>query len=121
MNQKMRIIDLTLGTCLAIGAGMSLLPPQGLSHGAEQASQAFDPASLKHFIEGAPYLGQYETGLYPGGTSVMPDAHRRTGQRLAAAVSQHRRVDRDGAPGILYSARISRFPCSQRGGSCLCP
>ncbi len=32
------------------------------------------------------YLGRYETGLYPGGNSAMPEAHRKAGEQVAAGI-----------------------------------
>ena len=40
----------------------------------------FDPMTLKPFTDGLPYLGEYETGLYPGGRNEMPVAHRQAGR-----------------------------------------
>jgi len=50
------------------------------------AGEPFDPATLKPFTAGVPYLEKYETGLYPGGKNEIPDAHRQAGVRVAAAV-----------------------------------
>jgi hypothetical protein len=48
--------------------------------------ETFDPSSLRPFTEGKPYLGKYETGLYPGGSNEMPEAHRKAGERLAVGI-----------------------------------
>jgi hypothetical protein len=60
----------------------------------------FDPSQLPLFTAGKPYLGQYETGLYPGGANVMPGAHLQAGLRVARAIrpldGQGRPDDRDG-------------------------
>ena len=55
----------------------------------------FDPATLVPFTKGAPYLGKYEIGLYPGAKNEMPAAHRRAGERVAATI---RPLDADGKP-----------------------
>jgi hypothetical protein len=55
----------------------------------------FDPATLVPFTKGVPYLGKYETGLYPGAKNEMPFAHRRAGERIAATI---RPLDTDGKP-----------------------
>jgi hypothetical protein len=36
------------------------------------AEPGFDPATLLPFTSGQPYLGAYETGLYPGAQHVPP-------------------------------------------------
>jgi hypothetical protein len=64
------------------------------TRGAEQG-EGFDPTTLRRFTDGVPYQGQYETGLYPGGTNVIPAAHRRAGERIAATI---RPLDTDGRP-----------------------
>jgi hypothetical protein len=73
---------------LMVGAGLlvAALGTQGTP---------FDPSTLKPFTAGAPYLEKYETGLYPGGKNVIPEAHRKAGERLAAAL---RPLDVDGKP-----------------------
>jgi hypothetical protein len=58
----------------------------------------FDPATLQPFTSGSPYLGQYETGLYPGGTNEMPEAHRQAGERIAATIQA---LDTSGAPDLI--------------------
>jgi hypothetical protein len=55
----------------------------------------FDPRTLRPFTEGVPYLGRYETGLYPGGSNEMPEGHRRAGEQIAAGI---RPLDTDGRP-----------------------
>jgi hypothetical protein len=55
----------------------------------------FDPRTLKPFTDGSPYLGRYETGLYPGGRNEMPPAHRAAGERIAATI---RPLGSDGQP-----------------------
>jgi len=55
----------------------------------------FDPATLVPFTKGAPFLGKYETGLYPGAKNEMPLAHRRAGERIAATI---RPLNADGKP-----------------------
>jgi len=56
---------------------------------------AADPLALPLFTEGKPYLGTYETGLYPGGGNEMPQAHREAGLKPA---SQIQPLDASGAP-----------------------
>ena len=51
-----------------------------------QTGRPFDPAALKPFTDGEPYLGTYETGLYPGAQNELPTAYRRAGERLAATI-----------------------------------
>lgn len=58
-------------------------------------SNDVDPFTLKPFTAGDPFLGQYETGLYPGGKNEMPPAHRRVGERLASTI---RPLAADGTP-----------------------
>jgi hypothetical protein len=55
----------------------------------------FDPATLLPFTSGQPYLGTYETGLYPGAQHLPPAAHRLAGERLGATI---RPLDTDGRP-----------------------
>ena len=55
----------------------------------------FDPSTLRPFTDGAPYLDQHETGLYPGGRNGMPAAHRRAGERVASTI---RPLDTGGKP-----------------------
>ena len=62
---------------------------------AGEADQPFDPRQLPLFTEGKTYLGKYETGLYPGGVNVMPEAHRQAGLRMARLI---RPLDREGRP-----------------------
>ena len=57
--------------------------------------EAFDPATLKPFTDGAKYLEKYETGLYPGGKNEIPAEHRKAGVRVAAAIVP---LDVDGKP-----------------------
>lgn len=59
------------------------------------AGEDFDPAMLKRFTDGVPYLGKYETGLYPGAKNEMPEAHRKAGERVSATV---RPLDVNGKP-----------------------
>ena len=61
-------------------------PPEGYD---------FDPSTLKPLTGCVPYVGKYETGLYPGGTNEMPVAHRKAGERLAATI---RPLDVNGKP-----------------------
>ncbi len=63
--------------------------------GTAEASSAFDPSTLAPFAAGKLYLGRYETGLYPGGRNEMPQAHRKAGERIAAAI---RPLDTAGNP-----------------------
>ena len=60
-----------------------------------EARSNFDPTTLVPFTKCTPYLGKYETGLYPGAKNEMPPAHRRAGERIAAAI---RPLDADGKP-----------------------
>jgi hypothetical protein len=65
---------------------------------ANKDSTGFDPAALKPFTAGEPYLGVYETGLYPGAQNEPPAAHRAAGERLAATI---RPLDAEGQPDEL--------------------
>lgn len=60
-----------------------------------EAGWEFDPGTLRPFTDGVPYLGSYETGLYPGGTNEIPEAHRKAGERIAATI---RPLDAEGGP-----------------------
>jgi hypothetical protein len=55
----------------------------------------FDPRTLPPFTDGSPYLGRYETGLYPGGSNEMPPAHRAAGEQIATMI---RPLASDGQP-----------------------
>jgi hypothetical protein len=57
--------------------------------------QAFDPASLRPFTEGAAYLGKHPTGLYPKQSNEIPKAHQQAGVRVAAGI---RPLDAEGKP-----------------------
>lgn len=46
----------------------------------------FDVSRLPRFDQGGLYLGRYEMGLYPGGSSQMPAEHRQAGQRIASTI-----------------------------------
>ena len=59
------------------------------------AEEPFNPASLKKFTDGAPYLEKFETGLYPGGKNEIPEAHRKSGERMAASITP---LNSDGKP-----------------------
>lgn len=73
------------------GSGLALL----LCVTGAEAGDDFDPAILKRFTDGTPYLGNYETGLYPGATNEIPEEHRKAGDRIAAAL---RPLDANGNP-----------------------
>lgn len=75
---------------LLLGVGLALA-----DDGVTRRQGGFDPKSLPLFTEGKPYLGDYETGLYPGGNNDMPAAHREAGLRLARSI---RPLDRNGKP-----------------------
>lgn len=72
-------------------------PPQG---GPEFTSppSSFDPSTLQPFTSGALYLGQYETGLYPGGSNDIPPAHLQAGERIAQTIQP---LDTNGAPDAV--------------------
>jgi hypothetical protein len=74
-----------------VGSGIALLSLTAKVAGAE----TFDPATLKRFTDGAPYLSKYETGLYPGAKNEMPEPHQESGERVAAAI---RPLDAEGKP-----------------------
>ncbi len=79
---------LELIACLS--SGLTLLALATRAH-----AEDFDPATLKRFTDGAPYLNKYETGLYPGAKNEMPEAHRKAGERVATAI---RPLDTEGKP-----------------------
>lgn len=60
-----------------------------------ERSEAFDPRSLPLFTEGKVYLGEHETGLYPGAESGIPPAHLESGLRVARSIQP---LDREGRP-----------------------
>lgn len=60
-----------------------------------QAAGNFDPSTLRPFTNSPPYLGKFETGLYPGGKNEVPAAHRAAGLKIAAQI---RPLDADGRP-----------------------
>ncbi|MBI3962406.1 MAG: hypothetical protein HY335_06625 [Deinococcus sp.] len=53
--------------------------------GAPPLGESFDPSTLQLFTAAVPYLG-FETGLYPGASNEMPQAHRRAGEQVAATI-----------------------------------
>ncbi len=55
----------------------------------------FDLKALAPLTKGGLYLGKYEMGLYPDGNNEMPEAYRKTGERLAASI---RPLDTSGKP-----------------------
>ncbi len=77
----------------------------------------FDPGTLKPFDAGAPYQG-LETGLYPGAKNEMPEAHRKAGERIAAAL---RPLDKDGKPdeagGRILALVMGHSNCSMYFGA----
>jgi hypothetical protein len=76
-------------------AGVRLCGPLPAAFGQPGGAPRFDPAGLELFTAGKPYLGEYETGLYPGGVNEMPAEHRRAGERVAAGI---RPLDAEGKP-----------------------
>lgn len=60
-----------------------------------QEPTADDPLRLKPFTAGVPYLGKYETGLYPGARNEIPASHRAAGGRVAVSI---RPLDVEGRP-----------------------
>jgi len=78
--QRRRGVGLRMAVAVAVAAWL----PQ--TCGGEERGVKFDPASLKPFTAGEAYLGKYETGLYPGGKNEIPEAHRKAGLRVAAAI-----------------------------------
>jgi len=101
--------------CVALLVAALLFVLARLGRGAEAA---FDPATLKPFTEGAPYLGKYETGLYPGGKNEIPEAHRQAGLRVAKAV---RPLDPAGEPddqsGRILAVVLGHSNCSMYFGA----
>lgn len=77
-------------------------------------ANAQDTADLKPFTSGEPYLGKFETGLYPGGKNALPDAHRKAGERMAAMI---RPLDANGLPddkeGRILGLVLGHSNCSQ--------
>ncbi len=73
----------------------------------------FDPSTLVPFTEGKPYLGRYETGLYPRATNEMPQAHRAAGERIAAGIQP---LDVEGAAdreeGRILALVLGHSNCS---------
>ena len=72
---------------------------------AADADQPLDPRQLPLFTEGKPYLGEYETGLYPAGTEVMPESHRRAGLRMARLIRPLDQADPIARPWLLRQAQ----------------
>jgi len=52
----------------------------------DSMDEVFDPAIHRPFVEGVPYRGKYETGLYPGGKNEIPKDHLEAGKRVAATI-----------------------------------
>src|SRR4051812_23338156 len=72
----------------------------------------FDPSSWKPFTDGAPYLGRYETGLYPTGKNTIPQAHQKAGERIAATLQP---LDLQGKPassGRILALVLGHSNCS---------
>jgi hypothetical protein len=57
--------------------------------------EGFDPTTAPPFTDGRPYLGQFETGLYPGASNEMPAEHRAAGERMAEMIQP---LDVEGRP-----------------------
>jgi hypothetical protein len=74
--------------------------------------QDFDPSGLKPFTDGAPYLGKFETGLYPGGKNAVPDAHRKAGERLAATIQPLDAEGRSADGGRILALVLGHSNCS---------
>ena len=80
-------------------------------------AQDFDPSGLKPFTDGAPYLGKFETGLYPGGKNVGPDAHRKAGERLAATIQPLDAEGRSADGGRILALVLGHSNCSMYFGA----
>ncbi|HET7089330.1 MAG TPA: hypothetical protein VFL17_11805 [Anaerolineae bacterium] len=70
-------------------------PPEPTLPSAAAPPSGFDPTTLKPFTAGELYLGQYETGLYPGASNAMLEAHGVAGEQIAATI---RPLDTSGQP-----------------------
>ncbi|MBI3832177.1 MAG: carbon-nitrogen family hydrolase [Planctomycetes bacterium] len=74
----------------------------------------FDVSTLRRFTDGAPYLGEFETGLYPGASNRIPEAHQAAGIRIAASL---RPLDKDGRSdpesGKIAALVLGHSNCNQ--------
>jgi hypothetical protein len=71
---------------LAVAAFWLFGPIESSLAGRARHKPTFNPMTLDLFTSGTLYLGQYETGLYPGGKNEMPQPHRKAGERIAATI-----------------------------------
>lgn len=105
------LVTLRDGRVLCYGAGRH-------EGGATMEPWTFDPATLPRFTEGKKYRDEFETGLYPGGKNEMPQAHRQTGERIAATI---RPLDVDGAVdqqnGRILALVLGHSNCSMYFGA----
>jgi hypothetical protein len=73
-----------------------------------------DVDGLRPFTDGANYLGEYETGLYPGGTNEIPSSHLEAGRKIGATI---RPLDVDGNPderaGRVVALVMGHSNCKQ--------
>lgn len=65
--------------------GVSEQPPQASATASSTSPWVFDPTTLKPFTSGESYQG-YETGLYPGGSNIIPETHLQAGEQIAATI-----------------------------------
>lgn len=74
----------------------------------------FDVSSLRRFTDGVPYLGEFETGLYPGASNEIPADHRAAGVRIASAI---RPLDKEGRydpeSGKVAAVVLGHSNCNQ--------
>lgn len=86
-----------------------------------ETAAAFDVATLRRFTDGTPYQGEFETGLYPGASNQIPEAHRDAGVRAAAAI---RPLDKEGRPdpegGKIAALVLGHSNCNQYFGAVGC-
>lgn len=59
-----------------------------------KSTWVFDPATLQPFTTIQTYEGQ-QTGLYPDGQNLIPEAHRKAGEKIAATIQP---LDENGKP-----------------------
>ncbi|MEW5938334.1 MAG: hypothetical protein AB1750_01620 [Chloroflexota bacterium] len=70
---------------LIVVQGVGPQPPSASATVVSSSPWIFDPATLRLFTSGEPYQG-YETGLYPGGSNTIPEAHLEAGIRIAGEI-----------------------------------
>ncbi len=75
-----------MSTMLLLVMVVGLLALLAVDAPGEDRSRPVEIGDLRPFTDTHLYLGEYQTGLYPGGVNEIPAAHRDAGVRIAAKI-----------------------------------